>query len=525
MKAEQSSGGAGPREKIIILDFGGPEGMLVARRVREAQVYCELLPFNTSWAEIRRHQPRGIILAGGPGRGGAGAGPRCDPQLFKAQVPLLGIGYGMQLLALERGGEVEPDRLLKEGGGPLKIEEPEPLFQEQEGAAPDGFSGAGWRGLVKRVPPGFKVLARTEEGAVAAMGHPRDRLYGIAFNPAFPESRGGMHLLKRFLYDVCGCSADWTPRRFIDAAVEQIRQTVGPAERVVCGLSGGIDSSVVACLLDQAIGERCVSIFVDHGLLRKGEGEEVSRFFRERLRGPFIAVDARKRFLERLKGVTDPEAKRKIIGTEFINVFEEEARKLGEIAYLAQGTIYPDVIESGVGPGGTVIKSHHNVGGLPEKLGFKLIEPLRELFKDEVRLVARELGLPDRITNRQPFPGPGLGVRIIGEITAERLELVREADAILREEVEQAGLAGDLWQFFAVLIGVNAVGVKEERRHYGPVICLRAVTSTDAMTAAWARLPYDLLDRVSRRITGEIPGISRVVYDITAKPPGTIEWE
>jgi GMP synthase (glutamine-hydrolysing) len=524
---QQADGASGhSREKIIILDFGGQYSMLIARRVREAKVYCEVLPFSTPWSEISRHSPAGVILSGGPASVYLEGAPRCDPALFDGGVPVLGICYGMQLLTRELGGKVEQGSRSEFGRTVFEIIEPGVLFKDEL------FNGSeslfGWMSHQDEViepPPGFTVLARSENGASAAIGDVNRRIYGLQFHPEVHHTPGGKTILQRFLYDICGCRPLWTPRSFVENAVEKINSAVGPAEKVVCALSGGIDSSVVAFLLDRAVGERFVSIFVDHGLLRKGEAEQVSELFERRLRGRFIHVDARDRFLTRLKGVADPEQKRKIIGAEFINVFKERAHALGDITYLAQGTIYPDVIESGTVAGAAIIKSHHNVGGLPAELGFDLVEPLRELFKDEVRLVGRELALPDSILKRQPFPGPGLAVRVIGEVTEEKLALLREADAIFREEVERAGLAEGLWQFFAVLTGVNVVGVKGDNRHYGPVVALRAVVSEDAMTADWARLPLDLLERVSTRITGEIPTLARVVYDITSKPPGTIEWE
>lgn len=513
-------------DKVIILDFGGQYSMLIARRVREAKVYCELLPYDTPFEDIRRQNPAGIILSGGPAGVYLGGAPRCDPALFSCEVPILGICYGMHLMGLELGGKVEQGNRSEFGRTAFTIENREPLFTDH--CFDDADCRRGWmshRDEVREAPPGFEVLARTVNGTIAAMGSRSRRLYGLQFHPEVYHTPGGKAVLQTFLYDICGCSPTWTSRKFIDKAVAEIGAAVGPRGRVVCALSGGIDSSVVAFLLDRAVGERSVHIFVDHGLLRKGEAAGVINYFGSRLKGEFIHIDARERFLAALKGVADPEEKRKIIGAEFIDVFWEKALSMGNISFLAQGTIYPDVIESGAQTGAAVIKSHHNVGGLPENHGFKLIEPLRELFKDEVRLAGRELGLPDSILQRQPFPGPGLAVRIIGEITAAKLALLREADAIFREEVEQAGFAAGLWQFFAVLTGINVVGVKGDNRHYGPVVALRAVTSEDAMTADWARLPLDLLERVSSRITGEIPDLARVVYDITSKPPGTIEWE
>ncbi len=514
------------REKVVILDFGGQYSMLIARRIREAGVYCELVPYNTSWDEIQSLNPVGIILSGSPASVNSEEALRCDQRIYTSQVPILGICYGMQLLALDLGGEVKKGNRSEFGRTSFEVVEKEPLFTDK--IFKEAENNCGWmshQDEVLKAPPGFAVLARTENGTLAAIGDRNRRIYGVQFHPEVFHTPGGNMVLNNFLFKVCQCSRNWTPSSFVDDAVASVCRTLGETGKVVCALSGGVDSSVVAFLLDRAVGERAVFIFVDHGLLRLDEAEQVVQLFSKKLKGQFIHIDARERFLDRLAGVTDPEEKRMIIGAEFIAVFKDKALSLGDITYLAQGTIYPDVIESGSVNGAAVIKSHHNVGGLPEELGFELIEPLRELFKDEVRLVGTELGLPDSILKRQPFPGPGLAVRIVGEINEEKLTILKKADAIFREEVKNCGLADSLWQYFAVYTGINVVGVKGDDRHYGPVLALRAVHSEDAMTADWARLPHQLLEKVSARITGEIAEAARVVYDITSKPPGTIEWE
>jgi len=501
-----------------VLDFGAQYSQLIARRVREAAVFCEMLPFDTRIEEIVSKKPKGIIFTGGPASVYAENAPVCAPGIFDAGFPILGICYGMQLMALMLGGTVRRADQREYGKAMMDITDREDLFAGVETTTQCWMSHGDY---VTAAPDGFTVLARTRNSPVAAMADRRRKLYGVQFHPEVVHTTEGIRVLRNFLYKVCGCKGTWNTGSFIEAAVGDIRQKAGDAT-VVCGLSGGVDSSTSAVLAHRAIGDRLTSIFVDHGLLRKNEAEQVVSTF-GRIGMKLRHVDASDRFLAKLAGVTDPERKRKIIGEEFIRVFEEEAARVGG-EFLVQGTLYPDVIESGTSTAAT-IKTHHNVGGLPKDMRLKLIEPLRDLFKDEVRAVGRALGLPEEITGRHPFPGPGLGIRILGEVTRDRLSVLREADAITVDEVRRAGLYDQIWQLFAVLLPVNTVGVMGDERTYANAIAIRAVTSEDAMTADWARLPYDLLERISNRIVNEVKGLNRVVYDITSKPPGTIEWE
>lgn len=507
-------------ERVVVLDFGGQYNQLIARRIRDLGVYSELVPYHVTAEELARMKPKGIVFSGGPASVYAEDAPACDPAIYELGIPILGICYGMQLISAHFGARV--DRAVKRGYGKAELEvvSDSPLFRGLNTSLTVWMSHSD---AVVEPPPGFRVDGRTESAPVAAMSDPDRRLFAVQFHPEVRHTEQGDEIIRRFLYDVCGCAGNWTTESFIEDAVKEIRESVGE-KKVLCALSGGVDSSVTAVLIHRAIGDQLTCVFVDHGLLRKGEAESVMRTFRDHFHMNVIQVDARERFLSKLAGVTDPEQKRKIIGNEFIRVFEEEAEKLGDHHYLGQGTLYTDIIESGTATAQT-IKSHHNVGGLPEEMKMELIEPLKTLFKDEVRRVGEELGLPREIVWRQPFPGPGLGIRVIGEVTEEKLAIVRESDAILREEMARAGLDREIWQYFTVLPDFRSVGVMGDARTYAYTVGIRAVTSVDGMTADWARIPYDVLERIANRIVGEVEGVNRVVYDITSKPPATIEWE
>ncbi|HEY1568375.1 MAG TPA: glutamine-hydrolyzing GMP synthase [Solirubrobacteraceae bacterium] len=507
----------------MVLDYGGQYSQLIARRVRECGVFSELLPYHVGAAEVARRAPKGVILSGGPASVYADGAPPLETALLELGVPVLGICYGMQLLALELGGRVQGAEVGEFGRSQLTVSEPGRLLADTPGEQTCWMSH---RDTVFAPPPGFAALAASTGSPVAAFESAERSIYGIQFHPEVVHTPYGQQVLTNFLTDICGCELGWSPASVIEDQIARIRAQVGEHGRAICGLSGGVDSSVAALLVHRAIGDRLTCVFVDHGLMRKNEGTQVIQAFRDQFEVPLVAVDAEERFLAKLKGVSDPERKRKLIGAEFIRVFEEEAAKLEDVEFLVQGTLYSDVIESGGGTGAATIKSHHNVGGLPDDLQFGLVEPLRALFKDEVRAVGAELGLPERLVWRQPFPGPGLAIRVVGgEATKERLDILREADAILQDEIRKAGLYRDLWQSFCVLPDIRTVGVQGDERTYGNVIAIRAVTSDDAMTADWARLPYDLLEQIASRMINEIRPVGRVVLDITSKPPGTIEWE
>jgi GMP synthase (glutamine-hydrolysing) len=509
-------------EMILILDFGSQVTQLIARRVREQSVYCEIHPYNIPFDKIRSFAPRGIILSGGPASVYDKDAPHSDPRIFEMGLPVLGICYGMQLMTHQLGGRVERSAKREYGGAMMTLDDTSDLFAGFEGKA-DVWMSHGDR--IEEMPTGFSAIAHTEQCPAAAMKNDTRRFYAVQFHPEVVHTPRGEEILGNFLFNICGCKPVWTMAGFIETEIESIRRKVGKG-KVICALSGGVDSSVVAILIHKAIGDQLHCIFVNNGLLRKGEAERVQNLFTRHFRINLDYVDASERFLGKLTGISDPEQKRKIIGNEFIYLFEEEAKKLGQVDYLAQGTLYPDVIESVSTKGpSAVIKSHHNVGGLPEKMNLKLLEPVRELFKDEVRLLGKELGMPDEIIHRQPFPGPGLAIRCIGEVTDEKLDILREADSIVIDEVRKAGLYREIWQSFAVILPVRTVGVMGDARTYEFVVAIRAVNSLDGMTADWVKLPYELLGNISSRIINEVKGVNRVVYDISQKPPATIEWE
>ena len=509
------------KELVLILDFGGQYNQLIARRVRECNVYSEVVPYNISLEKIKEKAPKGIIFTGGPASVFGEDAPRCANGIFELGIPVLGICYGMQLMAYTLGGKVAHANTREYGETNVSIDNTSDLFN---GFSTQNVFLMSHTDYVENVPEGFKKIASTPVCPNAAMVEPQKKLYGIQFHPEVNNSVNGTQVIRNFLYNICGCSGDWVMSSFVEDSIKTLKEKIGD-KKALCALSGGVDSSVAAVLLSKAIGKNLTCIFVDHGLLRKNEGDEVEKIFTENYDLNFIRVDAKDRFLQKLAGVTDPERKRKLIGEEFIRVFEAEAKKIGTVDFLVQGTIYPDVIESGLGKS-AVIKSHHNVGGLPDYVDFKeIVEPLRNLFKDEVRKTGLELGIPEELVYRQPFPGPGLAIRIIGDITEDKLNILKDADSIFREEIAKAGLHKSINQYFAVLTNLKSVGVMGDERTYDYTIALRAVETTDFMTGVWSKIPYSVLEKVSSRIVNEVKHVNRVVYDITSKPPATIEWE
>ena len=507
-------------EKVLVLDFGGQYNQLIARRVRELNVYCEMHPCTMSLDKIREMAPKAIIFTGGPSSVYNDGAPHVDKGIFELGIPVLGICYGCQLIAYTLGGKVEHAETREYGRQDAVYDENCPLYKGLE----DGICWMSHTDRVEALPEGFKVVAHTDTCKIAAFADDKRKIYGVQYHPEVHHTQRGIDQLRNFLYEVAGVKGDWTMGNFAKNSIEALRAKLG-GKKVLCAFSGGVDSAVAATLIHKAVGDALTCIFVDHGLLRKDEAKQVMKVFKEDMGMNVILADASERFLAKLAGVKDPETKRKIIGKEFIDVFEEEAKKIGAVDFLVQGTIYPDVIESGLG-NSAVIKSHHNVGGLPSVVNFKeIVEPLRDLFKDEVRKVGFELGLPRDVVMRQPFPGPGLAIRIIGDITREKLDILREADFVFRDEIAKAGLDSEIWQYFAVLTDMRSVGVMGDSRTYDHTVVLRAVTSVDGMTADWARIPHDVLEKISTRIVNEVKHVNRVVYDITSKPPATIEWE